>query len=98
MLACRHANTICFHTKIQPTLDNLELSGNKSPRCLASSPDERSDIRDDDVNVIPGYRCAHPGYSLWWLQNGTMGSGTHDPSRKVEALTVKPTRHEPRER
>ncbi len=35
--------------------------------------------------------------TLWWLQNGTMGRGTQDPSRKVEALTVNPTRHEPRE-
>ena len=30
----------------------------------ASSPDERSDIRDSS-NIAPGYRCAHPGYTLF---------------------------------
>jgi alpha-1,2-mannosyltransferase len=31
------------------------------------SPDERSDIRDDEGTAVPGYRCAHPGYRLWPL-------------------------------
>jgi len=26
------------------------------------SPDERSDIRDSILRVIPAYRCAHAGY------------------------------------
>ncbi|HTO66511.1 MAG TPA: hypothetical protein VMM15_35275 [Bradyrhizobium sp.] len=28
------------------------------------SPDERSDIRVGLSPRLPGYRCAHPGYSL----------------------------------
>jgi len=69
-LACRYANTMCSHTKIQPKLYNLELSGNKPPHCSdlaylrADYPSACAHVRPHRYRQAPHHRLAlRPGTS-----------------------------------
>ena len=51
-----------------PTFETLAGGpGKGSERLLASSPHERSDMRDSARRLDPGYRFAHPGYACCHL-------------------------------
>jgi hypothetical protein len=79
-------------------LPDSVLSDSKSPqrifrRGLNSCDDEDMPVICPDV--APFLSVSRRGF---YHLRGAMGSGTQDPSRKVEALIVNPTRQEPRER
>jgi hypothetical protein len=74
------------------------LSDSKSPRRMFRRGLNSCDDEDMPVicpDVAPFLSVSRRGF---YHLRGAMGSGTQDPSRKVEALIVNPTRQEPRER
>jgi hypothetical protein len=79
-------------------LPDSVLSDSKSPRRMFRRGLNSCDDEDMPVicpDVAPFLSVSRRGF---YHLRGAMGSGTQDPSRKVEALIVNPTRQEPRER
>ena len=79
-------------------LPDSVLSDSKSPRRIFRRGLNSCDDEDMPVicpDVAPFLSVSRRGF---YHLRGAMGSGTQDPSRKVEALIVNPTRQEPRER
>jgi hypothetical protein len=79
-------------------LPDSALSDSKSPRRIFRRGLNSCDDEDMPVicpDVAPFLSVSRRGF---YHLRGAMGSGTQDPSRKVEALIVNPTRQEPRER